>query len=259
MSARILLVEDDPDLANIVVVNAAPYQLDVTVSADGHEGLRRALAEEFSMVILDVGLPSLNGLDVCRELREKRPLLPILFLTAQSTEADVAIGFEFGADDYVTKPFRPRELVSRVRAILNRYNRLTQRPREELPTVSAPVTEQQSPPLPPGTPSDSAPRESNVARFGDLQFDFDALRCFRGQTEVQLTAQEWAVTQLFIQNAGRAVARDVIIEDIWGGYAPQYEGLLNRLIYRLRAKLEENLERPLHLVAVRGIGYRWEV
>ena len=204
---------------------------------DGKRGLESALSGEFAAVILDIGLPSINGLDLCRAIRAERPLQPIIFLTSQSHEADVVLGLELGADDYITKPFRPRELVTRVRSVIARYRRIGGE------SVSTTTNEPLSP----------------TSRFvrGDLTIDFARYTLTKANTEVTLSTQEWIIVESLLARPGLAVSREHLISEIWGEYHPDYEQLLTRSIWRVRSKLETNPDEPAYVLTVRGMGYRW--
>ena len=251
MNARILLVEDDPDMASFVCSAAEPYSISVVVETDGARGLAQAMNENFDCVILDVGLPSVNGLDICRQLRGARPTLPIVFLTARREEVDLVVGFELGADDYILKPFRPRELITRVRALIARYRRLAGSPPAE--KLVGDDTQKHAA----GGDSESG----EIFRYGELEIDFGRFELKRAGKTVPLTNQEWMVLGLLLARPGLAIGREALMEEIWGEYQSDYEQLLNRLMWRVREKLgdldEAVPEEKKHVVTVRGFGYRW--
>lgn len=228
---KVLLVEDDPDLAEIVRLKAEAHAITVDVVGDGPRGLDRAVEGDYSLVILDVSLPRMSGLDICRELRERRPSLPILMLTSQSDESDVVLGLELGADDYVTKPFRPRELVSRMRSLVERYARLG--------SQAEPV------------------RPKTVFRNDRLVVDLEARAVVLDGKRVECTGLEWDLLSLLLESPGRTFTRDELVDALWGEWSSESEPPLNRLVFRLRAKVEPNPATPVHIVTAIGIGYRW--
>jgi two-component system response regulator RegX3 len=224
--ARILVVEDEAALADTVRYNLEREGYAVAVAADGRRALDRFRADSPSLVILDLMLPELSGLDVCREIRQISTV-PIIMVTAKDSEADKVSGLEIGADDYVTKPFSVRELVSRVRAHLRR---------EEMtggvgtsPTFS-------------GGPVDLDPVRHEVRIRGEL---------------VGLPPKEFALLEMLLRLKGRLLTRDHLIAEVWG---TDYFGDTKTLdvhVKRLRQKIEEDPHRPSHLVTVRGLGYRF--
>lgn len=253
MSYKVLLIEDDSDLAQLVVGSGAQLGITVVHESDGKSGLERALREEFDCAILDISLPSMNGLDICKALRPAKPLLPILFLSSLSEETEVVLGLELGADDYVTKPFRPRELVSRVRSMILRYRRIADTRTSAAPNVAktdATVSDGQT--------------EGLIRDFitDSLKIDFNRFQILAEGQNIILSTQEWVVLELLLRRPGMAVARDTMIEAIWGGYEGDYEKLLTRLIWRVRDKLQapipkDKIPEDGLIVTVRGFGYRW--
>lgn len=237
MSERILLIEDDSEIAALVKDAGTPFGLELTIVSDGKHGLERALSERFAAIVLDIGLPSMNGLDLCRAIREKLPLQPILFLTSQAHETDIVLGLELGADDYITKPFRPRELVTRIRSVIARYRRI--------------AGDAQS--------ADHAAQLAVDSSFvrGDLSIDFARYTLHKAGVAVTLSTQEWIIVENLLARPGLAVSREHLISEIWGEYHPDYEQLLTRSIWRVRSKLETNPDAPANILTVRGMGYRW--
>jgi two-component system response regulator RegX3 len=228
-SPTILVVDDEQSYRDALAVALEREGFQVELAADGPEALERFEASHPSLVLLDVMLPHLSGVDVCREIRTKSRV-PIIMVTARNAEIDAVVGLEVGADDYVVKPFRLRELVARVRAALRR----------------SPV----------GDESDLEPAE--VLEVGDVQLDTGRHEVsVRGEL-VPLPLKEFELLELLLTNAGRVLTRDVLIDRIWG---PNYFGDTKTLdvhIKRLRAKVEENPSRPTRIVTVRGVGYRYE-
>jgi two-component system response regulator RegX3 len=224
--ARILVVEDEAALADTVRYNLEREGYAVAVAADGRRALERFRVDSPSLVILDLMLPELSGLDVCREIRQISTV-PIIMVTAKDSEADKVAGLELGADDYVTKPFSVRELVSRVRAHLRR---------EEMsggPPASTTVS---------GGPVELDPSRHEVRIRGEL---------------VAVPPKEFALLEMLLRLKGRLLTRDQLIAEVWGADYFGDTKTLDVHVKRLRQKIEEDPHRPSHLVTVRGLGYRF--
>ena len=223
----ILVVDDEQSYRDALAVSLRREGFLVQSAADGLEALERFETYRPALVLLDVMLPRMSGIDVCRELRA-RSRVPIIMLTAKDAEIDTVVGLEVGADDYVTKPFRLRELVARIRAALRRA---------------------------PGEEDDAS---GEVLEVGDVRLD--PLRhevAVRGE-HVQLALKEFDLLELLLMNAGRVLTRDVLMDRVWG---PSYVGDTKTLdvhIKRLRAKIEENPSSPTRITTIRGLGYRYE-
>jgi two-component system, OmpR family, response regulator RegX3 len=225
----ILVVDDEQSYRDALAVALEREGFRVELAADGIEALERFEATRPSLVLLDVMLPQVSGIDVCRELR-LRSRVPIIMVTARSAEIDAVVGLEVGADDYVSKPFRLRELVARVRAALRRS--------------------------PDGVEPDDDVAE--VLDVGDVRLDAGRHEVFVREELVALPLKEFELLELLLANAGRVLTRDVLIDRIWG---PNYFGDTKTLdvhIKRLRAKVEEDPSNPARIVTVRGVGYRYE-
>ena len=225
-STRILVVEDEDALADSVRYNLEREGYAVSVAGDGRRALERFRAESPELVILDLMLPELSGLDVCRMIRAESDV-PIIIVTAKDSEADKVTGLELGADDYVTKPFSVRELVSRVRANLRRSQPGPAGPAEEVLTAG--------------------PVRMDVGRHEVT---------VRGQT-VPLPPKEFELLEVLLRRRGRLLTRESLIDEVWG---PDYFGDTRTLdvhVKRLRRKVEEDPHRPAHLVTVRGLGYKF--
>jgi DNA-binding response OmpR family regulator len=229
---RILLIEDDRDIAAVVSSNLRDEGYRVEHAADGRSGLDRALRDPPDLVILDLGLPLLDGMDVCRRIRQRDPATPLLMLTARGAEADRVRGLETGADEYVVKPFGMRELVARVKALLRRVR-----------------TDRENRPAAEGVPT-------RIVR-GSLVVDpARRMASLSGRT-VDLTAKEFDLLALFAASPGRAWTRSELLERLWPG---EYEGgghTVNSHINRLRAKIEADPARPRFIETVWGVGYRF--
>jgi two-component system, OmpR family, response regulator RegX3 len=224
----ILVVDDEQSYRDALSVALQREGFAVETAADGTEALARFDAARPALILLDIMLPQMSGVDVCRELRT-RSQVPIIMVTARNAEIDAVVGLEVGADDYVTKPFRLRELVARVRAALRRA---------PSPDGPAPAVE--------------------VIEVGDVKLDAARHEVFAHDTLVPLPLKEFELLELLLLNAGRVLTRDVLIDRIWG---PNYYGDTKTLdvhIKRLRAKLETDPANPTRIVTVRGVGYRYE-
>ncbi|MBK7931232.1 MAG: response regulator transcription factor [Bryobacterales bacterium] len=222
--ARILIVEDEPDIALGLVDDLAREGYQVETAATGPEGLKRARGEAWELVLLDVMLPGMDGFDVCRELRRARIRTPVIMLTARAHDAEKVMGLELGADDYITKPFNPRELRARVKAMLRRFD-------------------------------DGSP---GVYCFGSVEVDFDRAEVRRDGTPVDLTALEFRLLQVLIERRGRVLSRAQLIEAAWEPATHVSDRVVDTHILHLRQKIEREPSRPQYLHGVRGIGYRFD-
>lgn len=225
-AARILVVEDEEALADTVRYNLEREGYEVAVAADGRKALERFRSDGPSLVILDLMLPEMSGLDVCRQIRQISNI-PIIMVTAKDSEADKVSGLELGADDYVTKPFSVRELVSRVRAHLRRAGMRADEPEEDVLS--------------------GGPVSLDVAKHEVL---------VRGET-VGFPPKEFELLEAFLRRQGRLLTRDFLIEEVWGaGYFGDTK-TLDVHVKRIRKKVEQDPHLPKHLVTVRGLGYKF--
>jgi two-component system response regulator RegX3 len=224
--ARILLVEDEPSLADSVRYNLEREGFVVTVATDGRSALERFRSEGPSLVILDLMLPEMSGLDVCRVIRAESDV-PIIVVTAKDSEADKVTGLELGADDYVTKPFSVRELVSRVRAHLRRANMGADRTPDE--------------PL----------------RGGPVEMDVGRHEVAVGGQSVPLPPKEFELLEVLLRRKGRLLTRLYLIEEVWGADYVGDTKTLDVHVKRIRQKIENDPHEPAHLVTVRGLGYKF--
>jgi len=230
-SEKVLIVEDDREIADLVALNLRDLGLVPERAADGRSGLARALAGGWALIVLDLMLPELDGLAVCRRIREGHPNTPILMLTARSEEVDRIIGLELGADDYVTKPFSVRELNARVKALLRRV-------RADREAASG------------------GPAEGRV-ELGGLALDLAKRRVTLEGRPVELTAKEFELLALFARNPGRTYSRPELLARVWGYQYEGYEHTVNSHINRLRGKIERDPGHPRYLRTVWGVGYRF--
>ena len=221
MAAAILLIEDDPRLAEMVQTYLGGSGFVVTIAATGGEGLARVRAQPFDAILLDLTLPDMDGLDVCRTLRE-RPAPPILMLTARGEPMDRVIGLEIGADDYLPKPFEPRELLARVRALLRRS---------------------------------AAPAASEVLRFGRLEIDVGAREARLDGEPRPLTSHQFALLVELAGRAGRVLSRETLMDLVRNDKLDPFDRSIDVHISRIRAAIEDDPKNPARLITVRGAGY----
>jgi DNA-binding response OmpR family regulator len=222
--SRILIVEDEPALLRGLTDTFAAKGCEVLSAADGERGLELALSAQPDLILLDIMLPKVNGYEICRAIREHSLDVPIIMLTARGQEEDIVLGLNLGADDYVTKPFKIRELVARVNAFLRR--------------------------------SHSA-RDASC-RFGEFELNLAAHKLFRGGAEVELTAKEFQLLAYLVARPGRALARNDILNAVWGNSVFVTPRSIDRCVTTLRAKIEPDPHTPTYIQTIRDIGYRFE-
>ena len=222
-ASRLLLVEDEPALVRGLSDALRANGFDVSVATDGQAGLDAALRGQAELILLDVMLPHVNGYEICRAVRAHGLDVPIVMLTSKGQEADIVLGLDLGADDYITKPFRVGELIARVKAFLRRR----------------------------GTP------ETRVV-FGPCEIDLTARRCRRRGIEVELTTKEYALLAYFASRPGCALSRDVILNAVWGSSVFVTPRSIDRCVATLRSKVEPDPHNPVYIQTIRDIGYRFE-
>jgi DNA-binding response OmpR family regulator len=220
---RILIVEDEPDIAMVLQGDLKVEGYETEIAGDGETAIRRA-KEGWDLILLDVMLPGKDGFEVCREIRRARIQSRIILLTAKSQEAEKIMGLELGADDYVTKPFSPRELRARIRAVLRRDDEPAQR----------------------------------VYRFNDCEVDFDRGQLRRSGAPVETTALEFKLLSVFIRRREKVLSREQLIEEAWGHGVFVTERAVDYHILNLRRKIEPDPAQPRYLQSVRGMGYRFD-
>jgi two-component system response regulator RegX3 len=225
----VLLVEDEDSFIDALTVGLKREGFRVTVARDGAEALDLFDAAPPDLVLLDVMLPKVSGIDVCREIRS-RSRVPIIMVTAKSAEIDTVVGLEVGADDYVTKPYRLRELVARMRAVLRRS-----------PNESVGVSE-----------------SLDEILVGDVRVDPERHEVFVRGAEIQLPLKEFELLTLLMENAGRVLTRDTLIDRVWGHDYVGDTKTLDVHIKRLRSKIETDPGHPERIVTIRGLGYKYE-
>ncbi len=235
---KVLVIEDDHDLAELAKMHLNDIGVTVGVEFDGPSGLERALNEDWCLIILDLNLPSLDGLEVCRRLRAKESRTPVLMLTARTSELDRVLGLELGADDYMTKPFSVRELQARVKGILRR---------EEWDSRQTGAAPMETVPEDLGAP----------VKVGELFIDPQKHRVTLAGDSISLTAKEFDLLLHFVRHPGLVYSRDQLLDSVWGpGYAG-YEHTVNSHINRLRTKIEKDPAYPRYLLTVWGVGYKF--
>ncbi len=221
---RILIVEDEAGVALALEDDLKLEGYEVEVVADGESAIRRAKEGSFDLMLLDVMMPRKDGFEVCRELRRAALRTPIVLLTAKVQESDKILGLELGADDYVTKPFSPRELRARIKAVLRR----------------------------------TAGETPQVYVFGDVEVDLDRFEVRRAGKPVGVTALEFELLSTFIRLRGRALTRDRLLDEVWGQDVVVTDRVVDTHIANLRKKIEPEPAEPRYLVSVRGTGYRFD-
>jgi len=226
---RLLVVEDEESFIDALEIGLGREGFEVTVARDGQEAVSKFESGSFDLVLLDLMLPKMSGLDVCRVIRSQSDV-PIIVVSAKGEEVDMVLMLEIGADDYVQKPYRLRELVARIRAVLRRRERSTQ------------VVESEE-----------------KIEIGPVKLDIEARRCFVKGEEIQLRRKEFALLQELLENPGRVLTRETLIDRIWGSDYVGDTKTLDVHIKRLRNLIEDDPKAPLHISTVRGVGYRYEV
>jgi DNA-binding response OmpR family regulator len=230
MSHRVLVIEDDKDIARLLDIHLRDEGYAVTVVPDGKTGLQQALAKPYDIIILDLILPGMDGLEVCRHIRTGPDYTPVLMLTARSTDVDRILGLEMGADDYLTKPFNVRELLARVKALLRRVEALRGK-------------------------DPAAPKK--MIRAGDLVIDPEKRKVTVQGKPVHLTAREFELLLEFARHPGRAYTRGQLLDKVWGYSYQGYEHTVNSHINRLREKIEKNPASPRYILTIWGVGYQF--
>ncbi len=228
--ATILVIEDDPDIADLLGIHLSDLGYALDRAVDGKTGLDKALHGDYALVILDLMLPELDGLEVCKRIRSKDPYLPILMLTAKAEELDKVLGLELGADDYLTKPFSIRELIARVKALFRRIE----------------------------IDQENLQRDAmQPLRYGDLTVEPEKRKVTLRDQTIELTAKEFDLLMLFAQHPGRAYSRQELLDLVWGYQYAGYSHTVNTHINRLRSKIEDDPSAPRYIKTVWGLGYRF--
>jgi two-component system response regulator RegX3 len=271
--ARVLVVEDEESFVDALTVNLEREGFSVTAARDGVEALERFALDQPDLVLLDVMLPRLSGIDVCRAIRANSTV-PIIMVTAKSTELDTVVGLEVGADDYVAKPYRVHELVSRMRAVLRRAPsghagaRVTSGPATATPDGTPHQTVGADGAQPTARPADgvdrvhAAPgvtqRPNEILRVGDVVLDLGRHECIVRDQEIKLPLKEFELLEMLLSNPGRVVTRDTLIDRVWGMDYVGDTKTLDVHIKRLRSRIEQDPSKPVLITTIRGLGYRFE-
>ena len=229
MSRNVLVVEDNEDIARLVKLQLTELSCTVKVAYDGNVGLAEAESRPYDLIVLDLMLPGVDGLEICRRVRAKSRYTPILMLTAKSSELDRVLGLEMGADDYLTKPFSVMEFAARVKAIFRRVESL--------------ASEQSG--------------AAKVIEAGDLRIDSEKRAVSLDGNAIELTAKEFDLLLHFAENPGRVYTRSQLLDKVWGYSHSGYEHTVNSHINRLRAKIEKNPNQPEYVQTVWGVGYKF--
>jgi DNA-binding response OmpR family regulator len=222
---KILIVEDEPNMVAGLRDNFEFEGYQVVTAPDGVAGLERALSEMPDLVILDVMMPRMSGLEVCQQLKAKRPSIPIIMLTARGQEVDKVVGLELGADDYVTKPFSIRELLARVKAVLRRAH--------------------------------NSPKNGDRYMFGDVEVNLRSCQVVRKGKALDFSSKEFELLKYFLSHSGEAISRDRLLEEVWGYDRFPTTRTVDAHIVRLRQKLEPKPDDPHFILTVHGVGYKF--
>ncbi|MBK8778705.1 MAG: response regulator transcription factor [Saprospiraceae bacterium] len=228
-SIKVLIVEDDHLLAQLVSIQVTALPASADIIENGWKALDQVMSHHYDLMILDLMLPGLNGLEICRKIRQVNKSLPILMLTAKSEEHDKIDGFNIGADDYLTKPFSNGELMARIKALLRRTHTET-------------------------TTSDKTAYIQNH----ELRIDLENHQMYRNGQEIELTAKEFDLIHFFMKNPGRAFTRQQLLDEVWGPHFDGLEHTINSTINRLRSKIETDLNKPEYILTAWGVGYRFK-
>jgi len=229
MSRRVLVIEDNRDIAGLVRMNLRDLSTETDVAYSGREGMKMVHEGNYNLVILDLMLPDMDGIEICRTLRNDKSYLPILMLTARTSELDRVLGLETGADDYLTKPFSIRELIARVKAIFRRMDAMVE---------------------------NGATSESLIERDG-LVIDCEKHEVNLDGKSITLTSKEFDLLVHFARHPGRVYRREQLLDQVWGYGYDGYEHTVNSHINRLRTKIENDPTKPRYILTVWGVGYKF--
>jgi len=229
MKKKVLVVEDEKPILKGLMHNLKEEGFDVIGEGIGKNGLNTALRENVDLVLLDLMLPDMNGLDICREIKKKKISVPIIILTAKSKESDKILGLELGADDYITKPFSVNEVLARIRAVLRRVAVHAKAKKEKLQGFS----------------------------FGEIKIDFDKLEATRGKKKLKLSKREYEVLEYLIKRKGEVVTRNDLLDVVWGYESFPTTRTVDNFIARIRKQIEKKPAKPQHILSIRGAGYKF--
>lgn len=231
MEKKVLVIEDEPSIVTLLQYNLNKAGFHVITASDGEEGLNKALTENPDFILLDLMLPKMDGLDVCKELRLRHIDTPILMLTAKDDEFDKVLGLELGADDYLTKPFSPREVVARVKAILRRTSKISSAEKQE---------------------------DSSKIQIGELVISPDQYEVYMNGEALEFTPKEFELLVYMAKNKGRVLTRDQLLNAVWNYDFVGDTRIVDVHVSHLREKIEKNSKKPLYIKTIRGMGYKLE-
>jgi two-component system alkaline phosphatase synthesis response regulator PhoP len=231
MSKKVLVVDDEPSIVTLLQYNLQQAGYDVITANDGEEGMQKAVREQPDLMILDLMLPKMDGMEVCKQLRQQKIMIPILMLTAKDDEFDKVLGLELGADDYMTKPFSPREVLARIKAILRRIQ-------------SQPASEEKE--------------DSQALRIGSLEVFPERYEAYFNGERLELTPKEFELLVYLAKHKGRVLTRDQLLSAVWNYDFAGDTRIVDVHISHLREKIEQNTKKPLYIKTIRGLGYKLE-
>jgi DNA-binding response OmpR family regulator len=226
---RILLVEDDVQINELLSIHLRDFDCDLSTCTDGGEGLSLALNRPFDLIILDINLPTTDGLEICKTVRSNQITTPIIMLTARADEIDKVVGLELGADDYLTKPFSIREFMARIKALLRRS------------VITA----------------DIKGGSSDYIKYDGLTIETNKRKVLLNEKRIDLTPKEFDLLVLLASNPGKTYSRDRLLRIVWGYDFEGYQNTVNSHINRLRGKVENNIAKPKYILTTWGVGYRF--
>lgn len=225
---KVLIIEDDPEISNLLEIHLSDLNCEITRHFDGLKGLKAARENSYDLIVLDIMLPGIDGFEVCREIRKSEINTPILMLTSKSEETDKVLGLEFGADDYLTKPFSIREFIARTKAIFRRIDVLSQ-----------------------------DKENKKDFKYENLVIDYTNRIVLLNNKRIELTQKEFELLYLMAAHPGRTYTRESLLNLIWGTQYSGYEHTVNSHINRLRNKIEEDISNPVYILTTWGVGYRF--
>lgn len=226
MQGKILIIEDESSIRGFLKINFERNDFEVIEAESGEEGIRKAILEKPSIVLLDIMLPGVDGYKVCETLRREFPKMGIIMLTAKSQDMDKIMGLEYGADDYVIKPFNPMEVILRVKALIRRMD-------------------------------ESFTKQEEVIESPPFKLDIYAQKIYKNEKEIDVTPKEYALIKIFIENPSKAFSRDELLNLVWGYTFVGDFKIVDVNIRRLRAKIEDDSSNPKYIETIWGTGYRW--
>jgi len=232
MDKKILIVDDEESIVTLLEYNLRQAGFDVLTAYDGEEGFQRAKTESPNLIVLDLMLPKMDGMEVCKELRSQKRNIPIIMLTARDDEFDKVLGLELGADDYMTKPFSPREVVARVKAVLRRFTPIQHQDQDE--------------------------PENTVYQYGKLQVYPNRFEALLDDEPLEFTPKEFELLVYLLENKNRVLTRDQLLSAVWNYDFAGDTRIVDVHISHLRDKIEENSRKPKFIKTIRGIGYKFE-